>query len=187
VPVTTWSNLLRFGHGIDLFLAIFPSLLGLTLPGGGIKKNQVSSRHRICPSADHRTLAMTVFQLLPLTSPAKLSMLDLAGHMLSEGRILSTTGLLSPPHSEGYIISKALHKSSWLCFSSSGYLSNFFPSVIAISTLNVLAHRLILGSVQHLYASSIYVLFLPAPPTLFLSHLILAYFSTICTPMYCLL
>ena len=36
-----------------------------------------------------------------------------------------------------------------------------------ISALHVLAHNLILGSVQHLYASYIYVLFLPASPTLF--------------------
>ncbi len=39
--------------------------------------------------------------------------------------------------------------------------------MFVISTLHVLAHSLILGSVQHLYASYIYVLFLPASPTLF--------------------
>jgi hypothetical protein len=92
-------------------------------------------------------------------------LLDLAGHMHSEGRIicrasrhliLRATSFPSP-----------LHTSSWLPFSSSGYLSNFFPSVFAMSTLDVLAHRLILGSVQHLYASSIYVLFLPFPPPFF--------------------
>jgi hypothetical protein len=40
---------------------------------------------------------------------------------------------------------------------------------------DVLAHILIFGSVQHLHASYIYVLCLPAP-TLFLMHSLLAYF-----------
>ena len=39
-----------------------------------------------------------------------------------------------------------------------------FYSVFAISTLDVLAHSLILGSSHHLYASCMYVLFLTAPP-----------------------
>jgi uncharacterized MnhB-related membrane protein len=39
-----------------------------------------------------------------------------------------------------------------------------FCSIFAISASDVLAHSLILGSVQHLYASYIYILFLPAPP-----------------------
>jgi len=44
--------------------------------------------------------------------------------------------------------------------------------------LDVLAHILIFRSVQHLYASYIYTLFLfPRPPTLFLLHFLLAYFS----------
>jgi len=44
----------------------------------------------------------TVFQLLPSTSPAPLCLLDLAGHMHSEGRIICR-----------------------LSFSPSGYLCNF--------------------------------------------------------------
>jgi hypothetical protein len=64
-------------------------------------------------------------------------------------------------------------------------LGNFF-SVFVISTFSVITHSLILGSVQHLYASYIYVLFLPPPPTLFSLVLLLAYssqFSHMCTHM----
>jgi hypothetical protein len=60
-------------------------------------------------------------------------------------------------------------------------LKGNFYSVFAISTLNVPAHNLILGSVQHLYASYISVLFVP--PTLFLSHLIFSYISLFLCPV----
>jgi hypothetical protein len=56
---------------------------------------------------------------------------------------------------------------------------SFTHSVFAISTLAVFAHSIIIGSVQDLYVTYIYILFLTAPP-LFFPLLILAYSSLFC-------
>jgi len=76
----------------------------------------------------------------------------------------------SLPHSEGYIISKSSTSSS----------PTFFPFWVNVlfCIRDFLAHSLLLGSVQHLCVSSIFVLCLPAPYNL-ISYCIslLAYFS----------
>jgi hypothetical protein len=69
-----------------------------------------------------------------------------------------------PLPSDGYNLSKARTSSM-----ADLPLLRKFPLCLCIRffVLDVLAHILIFGSVQHLYASSIYVLRLPAPPPFF--------------------
>jgi hypothetical protein len=54
--------------------------------------------------------------------------------------------------------------------------------------LDVFTHRIIIGSVQDLYASYIYILSLTAPPTPFVPYLIFAYSSlfSVCLHPYVL-
>ena len=84
-----------------------------------------------------------------------------------------------PLPSEGYNISKARTSS----MADLPFLRKFplcVCTVFVFFLLNVLAHILIFGSVQHLYASYIYVLCLPAPPPFFycISFLRISLFSS---------
>jgi hypothetical protein len=85
--------------------------------------------------------------------------------------------VFSPPHSEGYIISKA-HPHILLVDLFFSWV--IFYSVFAISTQSHSWERT--GSVCIIHLYSVFA----RPPTLFLPHLVLAYsslFSHICTPM----
>jgi hypothetical protein len=68
---------------------------------------------------------------------------------------------------------------------SSQFCVNFL-SVFVLFMFDVLAHILIFGSVQHLYASYIYVLCLPASPTLFFMRFSCVFLFALfmCTPNY---
>jgi hypothetical protein len=61
-----------------------------------------------------------------------------------------------------------------------------FLSVFVFFMFDVLAHILTFGSVQHLYASYIYVLCVPAPPTLFFMRFscVFLFAPFMCTPNY---
>ena len=84
-----------------------------------------------------------------------------------------------PLPSEGYNISKA-RTSSMPDFPFLRKFPLCVCTVFVFFLLNVLAHILIFGSVQHLYASYIYVLCLPAPPPFFycISFLRISLFSS---------
>ena len=100
------------------------------------------------------------------------------GHRYSEGRINLQSFLPLPL--EGDILSPVSRTSSTadlpLLREFSSLYSFFFM-------FDVLAHILLLGRLQPLYVSYIYVLCLPAPP-FFLLHFLLAYFSFLflCAP-----
>ena len=88
------------------------------------------------------------------------------------GGLHHLAGFLPPP-SEGYNISTARTSS----MADLALLRKFPLCIRVFFMLDALAHILIFGSVQHLYASYIYVLCLPAPTPFFLLHFLLSYFS----------
>jgi hypothetical protein len=69
---------------------------------------------------------------------------------------------------------------------SSPFCVNFLSVFVLFFMFDVLAHILIFGSVQHLYASYIYVLCVPASPTLFFMRFscVFLFAPFMCAPNY---